>query len=121
MAQFVKLNENNIVTEIHSISNIELLDENGIETEQKGIQFLTQWSNGYTNWKLISTDSMCITPNAIIGSTYDETTDRFILPKPYPSWILNRDTYYWEPPISIPEDGNEYWWDENNVSWIVYQ
>ena len=40
MAHFAKLDENNVVIEVHCVHNNELLDENGIEQEQKGIDFL---------------------------------------------------------------------------------
>lgn len=40
----------------------------------------------------------------------------FYAPQPYPSWILNSDTYLWEAPVAKPE-GYVYW-DENSLSWI---
>lgn len=49
--------------------------------------------------------------------------NRFILPKPYPSWILNDLTYEWEAPIPYPqiEDGSDefYTWDEQSLSWLL--
>ena len=51
-----------------------------------------------------------------IGHTWDEENDRFIPPKPYASWILNEEVM-WEPPISAPDDGAPYMWDEETVSW----
>ena len=42
MAHFAKLNENNIVLEVHCVHNNELLDENGNESEVKGIEFLAK-------------------------------------------------------------------------------
>jgi hypothetical protein len=32
-----------------------------------------------------------------IGFTYDEALDAFIPPKPGDDWILNEETYSWEP------------------------
>ena len=40
MAHFAKLNENNIVTEVLVVDNKDILDENGVEQESVGIQFL---------------------------------------------------------------------------------
>ena len=52
-----------------------------------------------------------------VGYTYDETRDAFILPKPYPSWILNEDTCKWDAPTPMPDDGKIYYWDEDTTNW----
>lgn len=52
-----------------------------------------------------------------IGFIYDESRDAFIPPKPYPSWILNEESCLWEAPVSYPDDGSEYVWDERNITW----
>jgi len=54
-----------------------------------------------------------------IGYTYDISRDAFVPPKPYPSWILNEDTCLWEAPVPMPEDGNQYLWDELSLSWYL--
>lgn len=54
-----------------------------------------------------------------IGYTYDKVRDAFIPPKPADSWILNEDTCCWDPPIPYPTDGNQYYWDEENINWIA--
>lgn len=56
-----------------------------------------------------------------IGDTYDPIKKVFIKPQPYPSWILNEETNTWEAPISKPNDGNRYYWDENSVSWLLFE
>ena len=53
-----------------------------------------------------------------IGYTYDTVRDAFITPKPYQSWVLNEQTCLWEAPISYPNDGNSYIWDEPTLSWV---
>jgi hypothetical protein len=50
-----------------------------------------------------------------IGGTYDAKLDVFIPVKPYPSWVLNTETYEWDPPIPKPEE--ECTWDEENLTW----
>lgn len=45
--------------------------------------------------------------------TYDEVNDVFIAPKPWSSWILNEETWLWEAPVSYPDDGELYIWNEN--------
>ena len=54
-----------------------------------------------------------------IGYRYDDTLDAFIPPQPYASWILNADTFAWEPPVPAPDDGQRYTWDEVSNSWQV--
>ena len=54
-----------------------------------------------------------------IGFTYDEARDAFIPPKPFESWVLNEATCLWEAPVSYPEDGNAYTWDEESGAWVV--
>jgi len=53
-----------------------------------------------------------------IGFTYDRTRDAFIPPKPFESWVLNEDTCLWDPPITYPNDGKLYNWDEPTISWV---
>lgn len=132
MGYFAKLNENNIVTEIHSVSNF-VFETNGIDDENKGIEYLTMIFN-YSNWKQTSYNTMsgihytngipsvdqskAFRKNyAGIGDTYDEGRDAFISPKPYDSWIINEDTCLWESPIPYPNDGNRYYWNEETLSW----
>jgi hypothetical protein len=62
---------------------------------------------------------------ACIGSTYDKTNDVFINIKPYLSWILNTNTWLWEPPINIPTtplSNNEYYvWNESIKNWELQE
>jgi hypothetical protein len=60
-----------------------------------------------------------------IGFIYDAGRDAFYAPAPYPSWVLDEATCYWNPPIARPEDtppteteeGIFYTWDESIVNW----
>ena len=52
-----------------------------------------------------------------IGFTYDHILDAFIPPKPFDSWELNEDTCLWQAPVSIPDDGKLYTWNEITTSW----
>lgn len=54
-----------------------------------------------------------------IGYTWDRDLDAFIPPKPYPSWILDKDLCIWITPIPFPNDGNKYLWNEESMSWIM--
>jgi hypothetical protein len=52
-----------------------------------------------------------------IGYNYDAVNDVFIAPKPFDSWILNEDTWLWEAPVAMPNDGKLYNWDEATTNW----
>jgi hypothetical protein len=83
MAHFAELDETNIVKQIIVVHNNELLDENGNESEEKGIDFCISLFGG--TW--IKTSYNAATNGfrknfAGIGSTYDEVRDAFIPPKP---------------------------------------
>jgi hypothetical protein len=129
MATFAKLNSENIVLTVESVHNNELLD-NGVESEEKGIQFLkTLYNEPNAIWKQTSynTNGGVHTNGGIpfrknhasIGYTYDQTRDAFIPPKPFNSWILNENTCQWDSPVAIPSDWKEkyYTWDESSLSW----
>ena len=59
-----------------------------------------------------------------VGFTYDESNDAFIAPKPHNSFTLNDSTYLWESPITYPDDGKPYIWNEtlyqsdNSKGWV---
>lgn len=118
MAHFAKLDENNVVLEVLAVHNNELLQD-GVESEAKGIQFLVDWSGGYTNWKQTSYNGNIRKNYAGIGYTYDLTRDAFIPPQPFPSWTLNETTCLWDAPTPYPTDGQFYQWDEATTSWVA--
>ena len=119
MAHFAKLDENNMVLQVHVVHNNEILDENGIEQEQKGIDFLINWSGGYTLWKQTSYNGNFRKNYAGIGYSFDEQRNAFIPPKPFNSWVLNESTCQWEAPVAMPNDGQMYSWDENIQNWTL--
>jgi len=51
-----------------------------------------------------------------IGYTFDGIG--FAAPQPFPSWALNKDTYVWEAPTPMPNDGKAYQWNEAATSWV---
>ena len=52
-----------------------------------------------------------------IGYTYDFARDAFIPPKPFNSWTLNENSCLWEAPVAMPNDGQQYEWNEETTSW----
>ena len=118
MAHFAKLNENNIVLSVHTVNN-DVITIDGVESEQAGIDFLTEL-HGHNKWKKTSYTHSIRKNYAGIGYSYDEYWDAFIPPKPFPSWKLNYETFRWYPPIPKPEVGYDFdWkWSETNHEWI---
>ena len=115
MAHFCKL-ENNVVTQVIVVSNQDILDENGQENEQKGIDFCSNLLGG--TWKQTSYNARIRKNYAGIGYTYDETLDAFIPPQPFASWTLNNETAQWEAPTPYPTDDKRYTWDEATIAWV---
>jgi|TARA_R110000787_G_scaffold160899_3_gene274404 hypothetical protein len=128
MAHFAKLDENNLVTQVVAVKNDVIL-ENEIELEQKGIDFCKSIFGQDTKWVQTSMNTLGgihslggqpLRKNAAgIGDTYDAVKDAFIKPKRFNSWVLNESTCLWEAPISEPTDGPSYLWHEETVSWIL--
>ena len=118
MAHFAKIDDNNMVLEVIVVHNNELLQD-GIESESKGVQFLIEWSAGYTNWKQTSYNGKIRKNYAWIGYTYDAARDAFIPPQPFQSWVLNEETCLWDAPVAMPTDGQRYSWNEATTSWVV--
>lgn len=54
------------------------------------------------------------------GFSYDSVADVFIPPRPYPSWVLNTETYLWDSPIPRLEAETAVW-DEDSRSWLIYE
>jgi hypothetical protein len=117
MAHFAKLNKYNIVTDLVVVNNEELLD-NGVESEEKGVVFLTLWSGGYYKWRQTSYSGSFRKNYAGIGYTYDEARDAFIPPKPFSSWILDEITCQWQAPVPLPDNSVPYSWNEETLNWI---
>lgn len=54
-----------------------------------------------------------------VGDYYDPKTDKFYIPKPFPSWIFEPAAPGgWLAPVPRPKKG-EYDWDEDSQTWIA--
>lgn len=113
MAHFAKLDENNVVLEVHVVTN-SCLDP--LNEEQSGIDFLTEWSGGHSHWKQTSYNHRFRKQYAGVNFSYDPIVDVFIEPQPFLSWSLD-ENYDWQPPKPKPE--GFYRWDENQLDWIA--
>lgn len=118
MAHFAELDSENKVLRVIAVNNAELLDANGIESEDKGRAFCASLFGG--NWIQTSYNAKFRKRYAGIGHTYDPQRDAFIPPKPFPSWVLNEDTCLWDAPVPYPTDGKPYTWDEAAQSWVEF-
>lgn len=116
MAHFAKLDEDNRVLSVHVVNN-DVITVDGVESEQVGIDFLTEL-HGHTSWKQTSYNGSFRKNYAGIDFSYDSSKDAFIPPQPWTSWNLNEDTCRWEPPIPYPTDDKVYSWFEPNQQWI---
>lgn len=117
MAHFAEIDENNVVLRVVVVDNKDTSDANGIEKEHIGAAHLEKMLGG--TWKQTSYNSTFRKNYAGMGYTYDQERDAFIAPKPYPSWVLAENTCHWESPVPIPNDGQMYVWDEDNMQWSV--
>jgi hypothetical protein len=128
MAHFAKLDENNVVTNVVVVNDNVILT-NGIENENKGIEFLKSLYGQNTNWKKTSFNTKAnvhvsggvpFRKNyATIGGIYDSEKDAFYSQKPYNSWVLNETTCIWEAPVPCPDSIKNFpnFWNEETQSW----
>ena len=118
MAYFAQLDENNKVIQVIVVKDDILGEKIFPESEVIGIKFCQSLFGEKTNWKQTSPERIFRKNFAGIGSTYYPELDAFSSIKPYPSWVLNPQTLNWESPILLPDDENNYVWDEISLSWI---
>lgn len=118
MAHFAQLDNLNNVLQVIVVHNNELLDENGNESEEKGIQFCKTLFGENTEWKQTSYNGTFRYNYAGYGYKYDKARDAFIAPQPFLSWILNQTSFVWESPVPYPTDGKYYLWDESILNWV---
>jgi hypothetical protein len=114
VAHFVKLDENNVVTQVIVVGNKDCSDANGVEKESIGIAFCERLFGG--TWKQTSYNGTIRKNYAGIGYTYNADIDAFVPPRPYASWLLNETTAQWDAPVAMPEEGM-WTWDEETTSW----
>lgn len=121
MAYFARLNENNVVVEVLSVNNDVIKDDNGVEQEALGVQFLNNLFSQNYNWKQTSYNHNFRNVYAGIDYRYIPEKDAFIPPQPFPSWTFNEETLQWNSPVAIPFDAENpnitYAWNEEDGVW----
>ena len=143
MAHFAKISEENEVLQVLTIEDIYLLNDNEIETESVGQQYLethNNWPshlwiktsfNTHHNQHRSEDNSKAFRGNyASIGYTWDLENQIFWHPKPYTSWVKNIAIAQWESPIGQPlvltpeqkaDENNKYHydWNETDQTWTL--
>jgi len=127
MAHFAKLDNNNKVVSVLVVANSVITNGEGVEQEQLGIDFLNNLY-GPGSWYKQTSYNKAIRKNfAGVGFTYDPSRDAFIPPCPFSSWTLNETTCQYDSPITKPDDGNIYIWNEilyysdNTKGWVLQE
>jgi hypothetical protein len=115
MAHFAEIDQFGKVKRVIVVSNTDTSDASGVEKEHIGAAFCERLFGG--TWKQTSYNGNFRKNYAGIGYTYDADIDAFVPPRPWASWILNQDTAQWQAPVPMPNDGQNYQWDEATVSW----
>jgi len=122
MAEFAKLDSNNIVIQVVLISDEDITDPStGLVSENLGKKLCEDIYGGV--WIQTCSNGSFRKNFAGPDYFYDSQLDAFLKPKPYDSWILNLETCDWEPPIGYPvlDDNNiRYIWNEESQSWSFY-
>jgi len=142
MAHFAKINQDKLVIQVLTLDNPNMLNDNGVEDETIGQQYLEQNNNWPANlWiqtsynTIQNTHILGGTPfrgnYAGIGYTWDDVNEIFWSPKPFPSWVKHIETASWKSPIGDAPTltaeqitQNEslshrwvYLWNEETQSW----
>ena len=115
MAHFAELNQNNEVLRVVVVDNRDTSDASGVEREHIGQAHLEKILGGV--WRQTSYNATMRKNYAGVGYTYDSQRDAFVPPKPFNSWILNETTCQWQAPVTMPQDGKMYAWNEQTTSW----
>ena len=144
MAYFAKIeSEGNGVLTVLTVTDSDVLNNEGVEEESVGQQYLEKHHNWPANkWiqtsynthenkyyvngtRVLSDDqSKAFRGNfAVPGGEWDEVNQIFWPEKPYPSWVKDTSDAQWHSPIGdapvvTEEQGNQYYkWNESNSSW----
>lgn len=116
MAHFAEIGDNNIVKRVLTVDNSILLDSDGNEDPAKGASFLTGLFGG--RWVQTSFNRNFRKFFAGEGYIYDEEYDVFYPPAPFPSWVLNTETFLWDAPVARTNFDIRQYWDEEAQAWV---
>ena len=120
MAHFAQIDSNNIVIQVIVVNNETIGNLPFPNSESIGVAFCQSLFGSDTTWKQTSYNGNFRKNYAVLGGKYDDDLDAFIPPKPYPSWVLNVQTGFWDPPIPCPDYSQPFVWDEEIQQWALY-
>ena len=120
MSYFARVDENGIVVNVIAITQ-EVLNTGGWGPPDEWVQTSYNTRGGVHYGPDGKPDGgVALRKNyAGLGFIYDKVRDAFYPPKPFASWSLNEDTCLWVAPVPYPNDGKEYRWDEDTLSWVL--
>jgi hypothetical protein len=111
MSHFAKIDENNIVVEV-IVAEQDFIDSGAVGDPSKWIQ------TSYNTIHNTHPENRPLRKNfAAEGFYYDKDLDAFIPPKPYDSWVFDKEKCDWHPPIPAPSSPIPHFWDENKKEW----
>ena len=117
MSTFAKVIDDKVVNVI--VAEQDFIDsyDDGLGGEWIQTSYNTFGGKHYDPTTGLEDDKIPLRKNyAGLGFTYDRENDAFVPWKPYPSFVLNNETFRWQPPISYPEGmpggPNRFVWDE---------
>jgi hypothetical protein len=126
MTHFAKV-ENGIVTDI-LVAEQEFINSGAVGEPSLWIQTSINTRGGvhYAPNSYTPDNGVALRANyAIIGGTYDLKNDVFYSSRPLDingvsceSWTISSPNWLWKPPIQMPTDNKQYYWDETNQVWI---
>ena len=123
MAHYAFINSNNVVVKvITGVDETVTQLDNGVEvggSSEAWEQFYQNqpWHQGLT-CKRTSYNHSIRKHYAAPNYRYDSVADVFISPQPFPSWTLDSN-HDWQPPVSMPTDGQPYQWSEEQLNWVL--
>lgn len=138
MAHFAKIDENNLVINVVTLNDSDMIDAQNNPSESVGQTYLQTHNNWPSHlWIQTSYNTQKAqhrlggTPfrgnYAQPGYTWDVENQIFWPEKPYPSWVKNTTEARWQSPIGdepalTAEEitaGSYYSWDESSQAWTL--
>lgn len=109
MPNYAQLSRSNVVLDVFGLP----------ETYEDGdaINFLRAKFGPSTKWVRCSHDPSYRGGMPGKGYRFDSEHEVFYSPPPHPLWTLD-ENFEWQPPKPRPDDGKEYYWDEEANDWV---
>ena len=120
MAHFAKLNSSSFVVDIVVLTNETLLDGQGNETEQLGIDYLKSLT-GHDDWTQASYNAGFRVIYPSIGDYYNIEKNRFEPQKTHEDYIWKEESYSWEHPLKDQKHEEGFVLNEATQEWVDFK